>query len=285
MTGQTTGIDRRGDKLYSACVERGSGRPKIIGLTAHEILLPESTAIANQSEIVLAIPDSAAIVKQLVLPAGDPATLNDRLEFELTHCLLEPEENFRLRFHPVDDNGHYLGFVFRREFLNALPGEWGLAPNPAERPPAFSHRALALGLGYLTFCQREQGDLICLADLSESDASICLILNQRVVDLTSLSISGRDLSSSDARLQLAVDLKTVVNFRLSQLLDRGTSLPLTALVLSGEQVDEAFRQSVQNHFSMGVRPPRLPPGFLDDSITDNPASPDLFLPALGLSVN
>lgn len=282
---QITGIDRRGNKLYAASVEHGSGRPKITGLTVYETPLQPTAAIANQSEIVLAIPDSAVIVKHLVLPAGDSETLNDRLEFELTQCLLEPEEHFRLRFHQVDDIGRYLGFVFRRESLNALPGEWGLSQNHAEQPPAFSHRALALGQGYLTFCEREPGDLVCLVDLSASDGSICLILNHRIVDLACLPLLGRDLSSSESRLHLAVDLKTILNFKLSQLLDRGTSLPLSALILSGEQVDETFRNTVQNHFSMGVRAPRLHPGILDDQVADNAATPDLFLPALGLSVN
>ena len=87
------------------------------------------------------------------------------------------------------------------------------------------------------------------------------------------------------REQLAVDLKTIVSFRLSSLMDRGVSTPLSTLILSGQGVDDDLRQVLQTYFPVGVKAPLLNPGYLAESVRDALPSTERFLVALGLTVN
>jgi hypothetical protein len=245
----------------------------------------ESSDFLGEGGTVLSVPDSEVMVKLLCIGDENSESATDRLEFELAQCLLEDEENFEFRFHPVDDRGTYLGLVFRREALENLSLERGLPEHKEDGCFDFQLRSLALGRGYLTFCKKEEGELICLVDLSDAAASICLVHQQNVVDLAHLPLAGRDLSSEREQQRLAVDLKTMLNFKLSVLRDRGISQPLAALILSGEHVDAEFRRVAQGYFPMGVRPPQVHPGFLDESLKGASVSTELFLVALGLTVN
>ena len=149
----------------------------------------------------------------------------------------------------------------------------------------FRMRARALGLGYLRFCERDDGAVVGLVDLTPTGASVCVIHDRAVVDVAHLSLHNRALSSDRDWEQLAVDLKTVINFRLAGLLERGIRTPLARLVVVGDAVNDSQRRVIERYFPVGVTAPRFHRGYVSDSVEAEAATWPLFLPALGLTVD
>jgi hypothetical protein len=202
----------------------------------------------------------------------------------MAQSLLEKDTDFIFRFHDTEVNGRTLGMAIRKELLNGLPGIFG---SPGNLEIDYQLRSLALGKGYLAFCERVEGDLVCVADIARTAVSLCLVYRQNIVDLASLSHTYDNLSVPDQQERLAIDLKTVVNYRLSSLLEAGLSQPISAMVLSGEGVSDACRQTVQRYFPVGVRLPKVNPGFLSEPLSKSAdvQSADRYLVALGLAAN
>ena len=149
---------------------------------------------------------------------------------------------------------------------------------------SFQLRSIGLGRGYLAFCQKEEAELVCLVDLARGVASICLVYGSDIVDVASLVTDTFDLANETGREQFAVDLKTVINYRQVTLSEIGISVPLSSLLLVGDQVDDDFRKIVQTYFPIGVRAPKVHDGFLAGVDLESTESLPLFLVALGLAV-
>jgi len=234
---------------------------------------------------VVAVPDAELQIKRLHLTGPKNSGQRNRLLYELVQSVLEDEQLFVYDVHPAGQEGDWFGLIFRRHVLERLKLDCGLAGAKMAPPLVFLPRSMALGRAYLNFCRREEGDLICLVDLSNGAASICLVRGGNVIDLASLALAEGCLDSAVEREQLAVDLKTIISFRLSSLMDRGISTPLSNLVLSGLGADDDLRNVVQSYFPVGVKAPSINPGYLIDSVREAEPAPERFLVALGLTVN
>jgi hypothetical protein len=234
---------------------------------------------------VIAVPDAEVQVKRLSLAGTANSSQRNRLLYELVQSVLEDEQSFVYDVHSAGSEGNWFGLIFRRQALEKLRLESGLAGAEVEQPPEFLPRSMALGRAYLNFCRQEEGELVCLVDLSHGAASVCLVAGGEVIDLASLAVAEGSLDSPAEREQLAVDLKTIVSFRLSSLMDRGISTPLSNMVLSGRGADDDLRQVVQSYFPVGVKAPSINRGYLADSVREAEPSAERFLVALGLTVN
>ncbi len=282
MNAINAGIDIQSTNTYFTLVDFQSGRPQVRSM---QMLSADAQVLSSCHEVsaaTLSVPDAEVLVKHLRLPGQDPGAVEQRLKFELSRSVLESEGTFLFDYHAVDDSEHYLGFIFRREQLARLAEQVGLGTADS---PALQYRLRSLGLarGYLTFCRQEEG-LVCLADVTPSSVSICLLYGSRVIDVAGLTTGGRGLDGVADQEQLAVDLKTVVSYRLNSTADRGISLPLSSLIVSGPDITSDVRDTLQRYFSVPIAPPRINPAYLEGlPSVDQPA--DAFLVALGLTVN
>ncbi len=276
---QHTGIDHHSGRTYTAGVENDSGRLIIKSLTCRGI----EGSVDSQPDFenpALAVPDNEVVVKRLRLNGNHQSDFHRRLSFELAQSSLEDEQLFQFDFYAIDEQNRYLGLVYRRELLARLKQSCGVEDQSVE----YRLRSIALGKGYLAFCRQEEGDLLCLADLTSEGVSICLLLRQRLIEVAFLPCTGYDIAAAEEKDRLAIDLKTVVNFRLAALLDYGVSLPLSGLVLSGSGIDSGFCETLEKYFHVGVTSPRIHDGYLG-SLADTVSidDPIRFLVALGLA--
>ncbi len=276
------GIDHHSSAFYNARVENDAGRPRVVRLWKSATSTIDSSI---DGRTVLAVPDRDVTVKPLYVPGSDEATVRARLSFELARSVLEDEEQFAFDYHPLAQPESYLGFVFRRERLAQLAETCGLTSSEAVINGTFRARSMALGRGYLAFCEPPEGELICVAELIDRAVSICFIYQRRVVDLAFLSLDNTPLASPAGRERFAVDLKTIVNFRLAALHERRIGLPLAVLIVFGASVDEDLHRGMQRYFPIGVDSPRLREGFFGDLSSEETGPFERYLVALGLAVN
>ena len=130
----------------------------------------------------------------------------------------------------------------------------------------------------------QRGDLLALVDFGTHDASVALLYRRKIVALSSLPVNFDSHPDNDAVRSLAVDLKTIINYRQSALAEEGITVPVSTLVLSGDQYALAEQETFCSYFPVEIVQPRLNVGYLGDLDTV-PDNLDHYLPALGLSVN
>ena len=80
-------------------------------------------------------------------------------------------------------------------------------------------------------------------------------------------------------------LKTLVNFKLASLRDDGITVPLSALIITGDQIGVKERLVLKQFFSAKVVPFSLIPPLVDFANQGGIQQPEQFLVALGLTVN
>ncbi len=280
---RTIGIDRRGNDLYRACVTCDAGRPEVLALDRFDRGELHESRHLDGEKLVLSVPDSQVLVKRLRLSEHDGPDIRERCRFELAQSVLEPENMFQFDLLAANDDHCRLGLIYRRERLENLLPEYHLEGEPAG--VEYLIRAAALGRGYLSFCRQIPGELVALVDFTDDLASICFVHHKRLVELTHLVLGGADLSSESSLKRIAVELRTVVNFKLASFADRGTNLPLAGLVLNGSQVDERVQAIFVEYFPVGVSTPEIHLGFIGDTVDLKGVSPENYLVALGLTVN
>jgi len=284
VSGTVTGVDPTASLWCRASIDADTGRPTVTRLVEGRISSGNGGELTREGRVVVAVPDNDVQIKRLHLTGPEEKTRRNRLLYELVQSVLEDEQSFVYDVHPAGCEGNWFGLTFRRRALEQLTLDCGLA-GAEITPPDFLPRSIALGRAYLTFCRREEGDLVCLADLAPGAVSICFVRGGKIVDLAALTLGKSDYDSPAGREQLAVDLKTIVSFRLSSLMDRGVSTPLSTLIMSGRGVSGELRHTLHTYFPVGVKSPVLNSGYLADSIREDSVAPERFLVALGLTVN
>lgn len=284
MSDRRTGIDQRGSGLFAVSLRNDDGRMVVDRLEANLGSLDERRDLVQEGAVGLAVPDHLVMVKQIQLEGSFTGSLQDRVHFELAQSLLESEDEFHFDYLAVDGENRYLGMIVRREHIAAIVDRHTLGSLRADHRLSFQARAVALGRGYLAFCSSQDSDLTALVDLAGAAASVCFIYHRRIVDIAALS-TGCDLSSESSRERFAVDLKTLVNYRLSTLFQSGVSVPLGKLLLSGDAADDELFRKVQSYFPVGVDRPGMLEGYFSACGESTREALPMYLVALGLTVN
>ena len=279
------GLDRDGTTIRVAEVNYEPGRECIAAL--HETT-PDTIPTITQrpsSNIVVAVPDRAAIVKRLVVPDALSISVGDYTRFEIEQSLLDSPGEFCLDHYHVDGTDSALAFAVRRRHLLENLKTYGFTNGTSHPPaPGCRTRALALGLGYLAFCDSHPGRVTGLADICTSGASLCLVHDRRLVMVSHLSADGYDPQSYDGRHRLAIELKTVFNFLTDTSRSTEISQPLSNLVLSGPALNSELEVVIGNYFPGGVCRPKINAGFLANPGDLDNIEAERFLVALGLTV-
>lgn len=280
------GIDCTDDMIYAARVDNGMTRPEIKAL----LRLPRTGQIKHhlleKGKLFLAVPDNKVIVKRIRLAVGNPKEYARQARFELIQSVLEDESKFLFDSIPTNQNGLILGTIIRRDVLTAddIFDHTTLTLSSDSGPPEYLMRAIALGRGYLSFCKEEAGDLVCIADLGSRNASLCFILERKIVGTAWVRIAEINLENERDIEKLAVELKTVLNYQLSSLSDDGVKAPLAAMLISGTKSSERLIDRMKQFLTMDLRTPGFNSGYLaDPSQLENIPIASYLIP-LGLAV-
>jgi len=274
-----TGIDCIGENPLAVVVESESDHRRVTRLAQLEDLQP----LSDDQELTVAVPDPAVMVKPLTLRETDPGELADRSRFELAAGLLESDRLFAFDLITTAQPERFLGLVYRTSLLDDCRASLFPTLRPDLTRPRM--RAAALAAGFLSFCEPESGELQALVDLGGDPISVALIYRGHPVSLSFLR-NGFDYSSEAGLKHLAIELKTIINFRLSALSEQGIATPLARLIPCGEQVSDDVVAALEKWFPTGVTRPtlersRFDPGLLPDG---DHCSATNYLVALGVTV-
>lgn len=289
----TMGIDYRSGRYYTARVRQDASERKVIALvTATESELKEPQVLQNE-DVIFSVPDNEIMVRNLHFSQADKWNTDLLARFELSQSLLDDEYEFCFATLSTGQPNRCLGFVTRRRNLEQLTGSLLSSLNPAALSPKYEMRAVALAKGYLNFCHPEQGELVCLADFGDNVASICFMSGGNIIGLAHLPPRQFDLSgpaltglnSEPGLKKMAVEFKTVVNFRLPSLFKEGVAPPLSALIVSGDGSDSPVKSALEQHFQVPVTAPRIDKRFLQKEPAVVEGTLEDYLVAMGLTVN
>lgn len=226
------------------------------------------TIETDSASCIRSIPDREVVVKSMHVPADQPLPSEERARFELAASLLDSEDFYTFDLIPTSRPNRILGLAYRRQSPTGNTGRM---------------RAAALGMGYLTFARTEPGDLVCLADIGAEAVSVCFVYQKKIISLTSLAFDRSTPVDEQACKKIAVELRTITNFKLAELADLGITVPLAKLVVSGE-CEESWLPVFTRLFPTGVTRPRLNEAYFAESARGGEVPLERFMVALGLTV-
>lgn len=279
------GVDSYGRNCSVAKVDYSAGRPVIQELQGL-IKTEELAQLCQKGPTNFAVADSRVMVKKLRLRKSSEASGNDLYRFELIQSLADDKNEFCLDVWPTGLENHALGFVTRRNAIEQLISDLGLPVTENDKSSRhFQSRALALGKGYLSFCIRARGDFLALLNVADQELSICLLYRNQIVAVSHLSLAEKSQREGPDYTARASELKTVVNFLKSSLLDQGVTVPVSGVILCGPDIHKSFEQALDRHFPGGVSRAKINPGFLNSAVDIARLRQECFVVALGMTVD
>jgi len=278
-----TGIDCQDGRVVLARVDNGGERPvgKTLGVVEGDC--PAGHDCLCGSAPILVVPDREVIVKLMLVPGTEKVHDRRLLEFELAACMLESERNFVFDAIPTGFPQQHLGLVYRRERLAQLYDRIGLWPKQRFAAGRCRARSVALGRGFMSFCQQLEDELVCLIDIAGEDGSVCLLRHGDIVNVGCFGASGLTDSDPETTRRIAIEAKTIVSFKLASLGQGAGPMPPPRLLLSGESVSPAARDIFADYFAGEIGRPQLDMTRMTPDI-QAPTNPECWLAALGAAV-
>jgi hypothetical protein len=277
----TIGIDFRDDLFYVARIEHQTGRQEIKALLRLERQHLGEHQLLQGGEFVMSIPDELVMVKHLALNGHDDIELKAR--FELAQTLPDDPDQYLFDIIHSGLDSRYLGMAVRRDRLDDYKatslGEKAVALGNSR----YEMRAAALASGYTEFCRKSGGDLICMADFTRSAVSLAFVYQNVLIDLCYLPLTKFDPGTLDGFSKMAVELKTLVNFRTASLFSEGVTTPLSCLVISGDTVGNDTIDKLKRFFTIDINRPNVNTGFFSGQGDLNSVPLEKYLVALGLA--
>ena len=279
-----TGIDVVGADYLSAKVSTVDSAPKILSVSRFAGTEMSKALQSETGAVVLSVPDESVIFKNVSLPQNSTDHRNKLAQFELKRMLLERPEEFCCDFIQTDQPARLLAIVARKERLEQI---WN-AIHPVEEngihPEGFLARSIALGRGFLQFCTNDTDRLVCLAEFARDRVSLCFVLGKNIMAPASFDRSQYDLESESELSRIAAELKTIINFKLSELADRGINITLAKLIICGGQLSELKKLMVASRLKVPTEDPFFNRDMMSSSAIESESSLSDYLVSLGLTV-
>ncbi|NOY88515.1 MAG: hypothetical protein GXO93_03870 [FCB group bacterium] len=278
------GIDARGDFFYAARVSYKLGRPEIKALFRTEKTPLNQHQLLEGGNIIFALPDNKVAIKKIMIkPKTDD--FPQRVLFELEQSLLEDEKNYCFDILKNDKEKYVLGLITRRKEIEDSQTKLLGKQSNFSLDFMCQLRSIALAKGFLQFCRLNDNNLICLADFNQQLASIAFIYQNNIVDVTYMLLNKYELNNPDQIKQLAIELKTVINFKLASFYDQGITIPLSSLYITGDKSEIAMINIFKRYFKVNIQVPAINSSFLSDTFHPEKIVWEKYLIALGATVN
>ncbi len=241
--------------------------------------------MSEKGKFVLSVPDNKVIVKSFNLDRTERWDARRQAQFEMSVSMLDSQDEFCFDIIYTGYNKRNLGLATRRQHLEQLTNAVFNQQSHTLTSLRYQMRAVALGKGYLTFCHPEGKGLECLVDFGDEVASLCFVLERHIVGLAHLSTSCFDFTTEHELKKMAVELKTIVNYKQASFLEDRCPGPLSALLVSGDNGNGEIRSVLQQRFPVAVSAPQVDDHLLTCSPQDSEVPLDSYIVALGLTVD
>ncbi|MDF1545116.1 MAG: hypothetical protein P1R58_08450 [bacterium] len=283
MSDQTArvGFDRRDDMLFAARVELTGERPQIKALLRSPSGQKPDHELLNSPTQMLSVPDELVLVKRLKLLDEHQVPLKQRASFEMSAAHLEKEELFDFDLIPTGMPNHQLILASRIERLAA----YSMKTVPELESLTYRMRARALGAGYLNFCVREPGELICLADATRDITSVCLLYREHIVALFGIKLDRFNWDKEDDWPRILLEFRTILNFQLENLFGQGITVPLSAVVVGGRFKQQKMLADLSKSLGLNATVLKSNEGYFADPTQAVGVPLEDYIVALGLTVD
>jgi len=279
------GVDLRDNVYYAARVLHGTGRLQVKALIRYEKDHLSDHHFLNSGKVILSIPENKAIIKKIKLIDVKIEDVKNRASFELLQSIPDNPDDYYCEILETGIKGIYLGLAAHKKDLeSSIIDPFYKAANLIEKPGT-QVRGAALGMGYITFCHHESGDLIVLVDIYGAMASICFVYKRNVIGIANIQMKKADITNERRLNSFAVELKTLINYHLNSIFLDNVTLPLSALLISGFDSLDIAVPILKKYFPVTVGQPRLNHGYFAEPDKMAGVPLEKYLVALGLTIN
>ncbi|MEE9441953.1 MAG: hypothetical protein V3V99_04730 [candidate division Zixibacteria bacterium] len=236
--------------------------------------------------IFFSVGNGIAQIKKLKIKQSSLFNASAIAQFEMSQCLLEPENEFYFDNLPLEsDNGfqQFLTIAYRRHVVDELIEE---CEKKIRRPSGFKLDAVALTAGYLTFCRIEPGDLQALINIESDIITVAYIYKRKLQAIDYLKAEIHDDMSVELARKLAGELRMALSYQQNELFNDGVTIPLSRLIVCGGCArDEIIISAIDEQMAMELTLPKFHEGYFQ-SLPDNEKSfpLEMYLIPLGLAV-
>ena len=276
------GIDSCDNTYYVARVDTHTGRPDIKALIRFDANHFNGHHLLEGNKIIVSLPDEQTTIKHIQLSNSEDADL--KVQFELETTQLENSKNFVYDIIPTQLENYYLGLVFRTQTLKTILEPFIKQNGDLSYTTGGSMRAVALARGYLSFCQQAGGEFGAIIDFGNKSASVAFFYKQKIVDVASLSVGITKQTDEKAFQKALTELKTFINYKISDLREKGLSIPLSKLLVPKELFTDTQIELLQTALKIEITHPEIHHGFLSESNKNLEIPLHKYLVALGLTV-
>ncbi|MEA1981009.1 MAG: hypothetical protein U9N54_08550 [candidate division Zixibacteria bacterium] len=277
------GLDKRDKMIYAARVKTGKTRFEIKALIRLNSEFPLKHDLIEDGDLHFAIPDSQVMLKQIRISPESQYSTHEQAKFEMIQSVLEDESVFSFESEETSQTNNIIGTIFRKERSDKLIASYNANNFDKNRIKKFRVRSLALGKGYLNFCHPETGELACIADFCKEVVSICLIYQKKILNVASIDLQKFDFSNENDIDKITMEFKTILNFKLSSIFDKGITVPLSSLMIIGG--NEQLVSKFSDYFKLKPFLPKINHGFFSNPKKLEQIPLHNYLIALGLSVD
>ena len=279
-----TGIDVIGTDCLSARVGIVDSTSKILSVSRFAGTEMTNALTSETGAVVLSVPDESVIFKNVSLPQYSTENREKLAHFELKRMLLEKPEEFCCDIIQTDQPARLLAIVARKERLEQIWKSVNPAAGNGNNREGFLVRSIALGRGFLKFCTNHTDRLVCLADFTRERVSLCFVLGKSIMAPASFGRSQYDLESESGLARIAAELKTIINFKLSELADRGINISLSKLIICGGKLTELKKLMIASRLMVTMEEPIFNRALMDSSVIESDIPLSDYLVSLGLTV-
>ncbi|MGH8016179.1 MAG: hypothetical protein ACREBV_08315, partial [Candidatus Zixiibacteriota bacterium] len=105
-----------------------------------------------------------------------------------------------------------------------------------------------------------------------------------IVATASLDRSQFEMESESGLSKLTAELKTIVNFKLNELTQRGMNADLTRLIICGSNLNQSQKEAIAAKLAVGLEEPIFDRVLSDKPVIDSNLPLSDFLIPLGLTI-
>jgi hypothetical protein len=274
------GVDCRDNLYYAARLNYSGGRPDVKALLRLDKENLKNHHLLKGDNLIFSINDDKVTFKKIQIDKNDEM-LNEKVNFELAQSMLDDESNFIFDHIESYDTNKIIGMVVNRSGIEKIISDHSFAKTAKV---GFLARSLGLAKGYMTFCRQTGGELIALLDFNAPIVSIAFIYKNKIIDLAHVKMDNQNIDDESRLNQLAVEIKTMLNFKQASFSDEGVSIPLSAIVVSGYDFDDPMFKKFKDSFNLPLSHPEINPAYFDRNRDTQQIPLEKYLVALGLAV-
>jgi hypothetical protein len=274
------GVDCRDNLYYAARLNYSGGRPDVKALLRLDKENLKNHNLLKGDNLVFFINDDSVIFKKIRIDKSDEK-LSEKVNFELSQSMLEDEKNFLFDYIESYNSNKIMGMVVNKSSLVKLNSELSI---PDDKKVGYLARSVGLAKGYMTFCRQTGGELIALLDFNLPIVSIAFLYKNKIIDLAYVRTDKLNITDESDLNKLAVEIKTMLNFKQASFSDEGVTLPLSAILVSGYDFNDPMFQKFKDCFNLPLSYPEINPAYFDRNQDTQQIPLEKYLVALGLAV-